>query len=493
MDPWCLIYFFVFSVSASADLDNSTAIRKMDTFLSLMRDVEAYFPESSAMSTARLLLQAATTPFHSSLLSERQVSDTKILLTHKVVWQNETGWQEQGVVLAPDGSAVALGPLLGAVVWGWKDDLQCEKMDTVYMNLESESTGLKHKAGTEDSSSSNSQRGLNSDLGFEDGRPVSLATFLGLAFLTPGLSLDTPLHAPDGCWDSISAPRSFKLQDPPSRRDLTQAILNGAMDGAILCEKLKQESKAVPLSALLQTYYGVMPARSPYRRQGFQKLLQGMNLEEEVHRGMICYRNAKAGSGMRGATDDHLKTVAGVAAREFEQRYLECPAVIPRCMWGAKPYKGTPTFLKPPLAQVYIHHTSTPSKPCASFDECSADMRSMQGFHQQDRGWDDIGYSFVAGSDGYLYEGRGWLWVGAHTLGHNSVGYGVSFIGDFTGLLPSEPILSVVRDRFLQCALKSGYTSTNYMLKGHRQLVKTKCPGDSLYKEIQGWKNFKES
>ena len=36
--------------------------------------------------------------------------------------------------------------------------------------------------------------------------------------------------------------------------------------------------------------------------------------------------------------------------------------------------------------------------------------------------------SFVVGSDGYVYEGRGWHWVGAHTLGHNSRGFGVALI-----------------------------------------------------------------
>lgn len=70
----------------------------------------------------------------------------------------------------------------------------------------------------------------------------------------------------------------------------------------------------------------------------------------------------------------------------------ECPAIIPRCMWGAQPYRGTPTLLRLPLGFVYIHHTHSPGKPCRTFPECAADMRSMQRFHQVVRGWDDIGY-----------------------------------------------------------------------------------------------------
>lgn len=71
-----------------------------------------------------------------------------------------------------------------------------------------------------------------------------------------------------------------------------------------------------------------------------------------------------------------------------------CPTIIPRCQWEAKPYRGTPTILSPPLSFLFIHHTHSPSQPCLTFEECSRDMRAMQHFHQNDRGWDDIGYRY---------------------------------------------------------------------------------------------------
>lgn len=70
----------------------------------------------------------------------------------------------------------------------------------------------------------------------------------------------------------------------------------------------------------------------------------------------------------------------------------ECPAIVPRCMWGARPYRGTPKPLSLPLGSVYIHHTFVPSAPCRTFAACARAMRSMQRFHQDTRGWDDIGY-----------------------------------------------------------------------------------------------------
>ena len=43
------------------------------------------------------------------------------------------------------------------------------------------------------------------------------------------------------------------------------------------------------------------------------------------------------------------------------------------------------------------------------------------------QGWSDIGYSFLIGGDGRVYEGRGWGRVGAHTYGYNSRAYGIRY------------------------------------------------------------------
>lgn len=69
--------------------------------------------------------------------------------------------------------------------------------------------------------------------------------------------------------------------------------------------------------------------------------------------------------------------------------------MIPRCQWGGKISKGIPARLSPPLHFLYIHHTEVPSKPCLTFQQCSRDMRAMQRFHQEERGWQDIGYRSV--------------------------------------------------------------------------------------------------
>uniref|UniRef100_A0A8C5RV50 Peptidoglycan recognition protein family domain-containing protein n=1 Tax=Laticauda laticaudata TaxID=8630 RepID=A0A8C5RV50_LATLA len=98
---------------------------------------------------------------------------------------------------------------------------------------------------------------------------------------------------------------------------------------------------------------------------------------------------------------------------------------------------------------------------------------------------------FVFGSDGYLYQGRGWHWVGAHTRGYNSKGYGISFIGDYMKVLPDSYELELMKNNFIQCAVKGARLQANYTIHGHRQMVPTLCPGDRLFQEIETWKGFK--
>lgn len=101
--------------------------------------------------------------------------------------------------------------------------------------------------------------------------------------------------------------------------------------------------------------------------------------------------------------------------------------------------------------------------------------------------------SFVVGSDGYIYEGRGWNHHGRHTRGHNDIGYGVSIIGNYTATLPSRHAMNLLRHRLARCAVDGGRLAANFTIHGHRQAVNyTTCPGDALFSEIRSWEHFRE-
>ncbi|NWI53016.1 PGRP2 amidase, partial [Calyptomena viridis] len=372
---------------------------------------------------------------------------------------------ERGAVLAPDGSTVALGPILAGIKVGlrWRSEGSWAPLPT----LQPPPDPLY---------------------------AVTIAEALGTSFLLArGDDSDQTALGPSGCWDDVGNPQNYTLMGSPTL--VPDAVANGAMDGVVLGAHLARE--LMPLAELLRGYYGTSNGSgmgrppSSYRRRDFRALTGPGKLEKEVMAMLEVLRDL---SPMRELLEDmgmeEVAAVAHRASRAFSERYVECPAIVPRCMWGARPYRGTPSPLTLPLGSIYIHHTLEPSVPCRNFRTCARAMRHMQRFHQDTRAWDDIGYSFVVGSDGYLYQGRGWHWVGAHTKGYNTKGFGVGYVGDFSATLPDPDTLALVRDEFLPCAVRSGRILWNYTLHGHRQLVHTDCPGNALFQEIQTWPGF---
>nr|AXG64252.1 peptidoglycan recognition protein 2 [Oplegnathus fasciatus] len=439
----------------------------MDDFIKAVKQVEDGDPGSEPVAVLRRLRRAAglNDAFIQKYLGKADSggpemdASLSVYISKAVNHRVTEDAEEEGVVLTSDGTTVALMPLLLGIEAGFLSN-STERVRGLY------------------------QLTLAKDLDLSFKHISPLIQFLG----------------PDGCWDSVTSPQVFTLLDSPSL--LTTAQVNGGMDGVVLGMEVSAKSThPLKLSSLLTDYYchqlekGLDTAPhliSRRRRENFRGLVVPPVLTRKVVKSVELQRRLKGRPKMDVKEKKQLMAVVKEGVREFVHKYMDCPPIIPRCMWGAKPYSGTPTNLSLPLSFMYIHHTHTPSQPCLTFQQCSADMRSMQRFHQEDRGWDDIGYSFVAGSDGYIYEGRGWHWRGAHTLGHNSIGYGVSFIGDYTTSLPSQHSMGLVRDQLASCAVGGGRLVANFTVQGHRQVVNTSCPGDALYNEIRSWEHFGE-
>ncbi|XP_077461508.1 N-acetylmuramoyl-L-alanine amidase [Stigmatopora argus] len=453
-------------------------LRSMDNFIHAVQEVEESNPGLSPLALVRALRRTAghddAMTIHflgaSNNLTDVVRLETAILnassfsFFDKAVHHLVTdGGEERGVALAPDGTTVALAPLLLGIECG----LQA-KLET------SSTVGLL---------------------------PLTLGRPLGLSFLS---LQDIPVSnrlGPDGCWESVNRPRVFKLSWPATLA--TDAVINGGMDGVILGTDISQlpKSKDPPaLSEILQEYYSfTLKANhgldtlsrhvSPKRREISRSILEPLDLQKELMDTLkLVWRLEKTewialDTGVNKAVNEGLK--------EFVHKYWDCPQIIPRCQWRANAHKGPPIPLTLPLRSLYVHHTYEPSQPCLSFSQCSQDMRAMQHFHQGFRNWSDIGYSFVVGSDGYVYEGRGWNLLGTHTRGHNSLGFGVSIIGNYTSALPSRHAMDLLRHRLTRCAVDGGRLVANYTVHGHRQMVNyTSCPGDAFFSEIKSWEHF---
>lgn len=160
--------------------------------------------------------------------------------------------------------------------------------------------------------------------------------------------------------------------------------------------------------------------------------------------------------------------------------------IISKAEWGAKPATRN-TTLPNGLYYAVIHHTAGDN--CFTKATCILEIQGIQNYHQNILGWDDIGYNFLIGGDGNIYEGRGWNVLGAHALNWNSKSIGICLMGNYNNDQPTEDQIKAAKE-ILAEAVSRGQITSNYILKGHRQVGATECPGNNLFNEIKTWSHW---
>lgn len=155
-----------------------------------------------------------------------------------------------------------------------------------------------------------------------------------------------------------------------------------------------------------------------------------------------------------------------------------------RAEWGARPPKEEFTPHRP--VRLTLHHTA--GRRTATLEESLQEVRFIQDFHQNGRGWNDIGYHFLVDSQGNVFEGRPEGVIGAHVRNANTGNLGVSMIG-FHHAPRSEPVTAATLEAVekLARALSVDYSIPPAELRGHRDFGGgTTCPGDLGYAELPG-------
>ncbi|XP_052262662.1 peptidoglycan-recognition protein SC2-like isoform X3 [Dreissena polymorpha] len=205
----------------------------------------------------------------------------------------------------------------------------------------------------------------------------------------------------------------------------------------------------------------------------------------------VDYNGRKCWIGQDGWIHEgyvHIQACAGSGSPASSAVQLPgCPHIVTRHEWGARSPTRPHTLLTHTPKYMFIHHGATPF--CHTKAECTQMVKSAQNYHMDGHGYSDIEYSFLVGEDGNVYEGRGWDAVGAHTLNYNSVGLAICVIGDFTNRLPNDAALNAVK-QLVQCAHDNHKITATYMLRGHRDVGATACPGNKLYELIKTWPHY---
>ncbi|KAL3892000.1 hypothetical protein ACJMK2_004240 [Sinanodonta woodiana] len=163
-----------------------------------------------------------------------------------------------------------------------------------------------------------------------------------------------------------------------------------------------------------------------------------------------------------------------------------CAVMLSRAEWGARVPRSV-RLLDKTVSIVFIHHTVT--SRCVFTSLCTKEVKKIQNYHMDTKGWDDIGYSFLVGEDGRAYEARGWDRVGAHTYGWNDVAISIAVLGNFNKVLPSEYALQAINS-LIQCGIRKGKLKQDYKLYGQRDATPTDSPGHMLYDLMKKWPHY---
>lgn len=154
------------------------------------------------------------------------------------------------------------------------------------------------------------------------------------------------------------------------------------------------------------------------------------------------------------------------------------------------------------IKKLFVHHTAELNKDqngdgsINRTDEEIA-LRGIYYYHSIVRGWGDIGYNFVVGPTGNIYEGRfgGDKVVAAHAVWRNISSIGVSALGNFETEKLSSPQKAGIAKILAYLSKKYGlnptgttlfYGKTTDTILGHRDSdeAATACPGKDLYSAL---------
>lgn len=145
------------------------------------------------------------------------------------------------------------------------------------------------------------------------------------------------------------------------------------------------------------------------------------------------------------------------------------------------------------VKKIIIHHTATTGKIT---DEESS-IRAIYYYHAVTRGWGDIGYNYIIGPSGKVYEGRagGDGVVAGHAKGFNTASVGVALLGNFENAPLNGPTMKSLEGLIYKKAdlwniepdgrsKFRGEVMPNIL--GHRDVGSTACPGEYSYDELNG-------
>jgi hypothetical protein len=173
-------------------------------------------------------------------------------------------------------------------------------------------------------------------------------------------------------------------------------------------------------------------------------VLAGVNAVAQGYAGPIGFVNDRAGKGLVLADRNGRPVVEGGAPVHYSWQQLREMAplgIVQRDRWTQDPIirKFLDTADRP-YGVVTLHHTGSRETPQQVYDQhmdklkgwdrVQRKVRERLGFVPAYKDYGDVGYHFLIGEDGRIYEGRSLEFEGAHVSRHNPGNLGIAVLGD---------------------------------------------------------------
>jgi hypothetical protein len=157
---------------------------------------------------------------------------------------------------------------------------------------------------------------------------------------------------------------------------------------------------------------------------------------------------------------------------------VQKPAVVSREAWRARPPKGN--YAPHTIDGIVVHHTWRPTQAQYKKD---ATMRGIQNYHMDDNKWSDIGYHFIIGPEGTIYQGRPETVIGAHST-PNTGKVGICVVGDYDP--GQDRFTDASQESLIQLMtwLTAEYGISTNEFYGHRDFAPKTCPGEDIYSKL---------
>ncbi|KAM8812062.1 LOW QUALITY PROTEIN: peptidoglycan recognition protein 3 [Rhynchonycteris naso] len=161
------------------------------------------------------------------------------------------------------------------------------------------------------------------------------------------------------------------------------------------------------------------------------------------------------------------------------QQQGACPNIITQSSWEARETH----------CSKYVIIIHTVGATCYTSMDCQTHVCDLS-YHMDTLEFCDIGYHFLLGQDGGVYEGVGHI-QGSNTYGYNDIVLGIAFMGNLVEKPPKAAALEALKS-LIQCAVDNRYLTPNCLLVGHSDVSPTLYPGKALYSIINTWPHFKQ-